>query len=92
VHSESDTIVFHLATAASYSGQLPVYARWVNATLVFNYEPANTGPGGILGLSDEVWAGIVILLVVAIIVGVIAYRRSRRSPPSLVLPPPPANP
>jgi len=73
---------------STYTGQLPVYARWVNATLVFNYEPTNTGTGGILGLSEADWAGIVVLVAVVAIVGVIAYRRSRHPVHAPVSPPP----
>ncbi len=89
-HSDSDAVEFRLATTDTYSGQLQIYTRWVNATLEFMKEPSTSGTGGLLGLSEVDWAGIIVLVTVVAIVGVIAYRRSRHPVHAPVSPPPPA--
>jgi len=79
-HSESDTVGFRLASTATYSGQLQIYARWVNATLGFTPKASSTGNGGWLGLSEVEWIGIVALA--AVVAAATFLVICRRYPPT----------
>ena len=69
VYSMTDTVGLRTFSSSTYTSQLAVYARWVNATVTFVHISNGTTSTGFLELSEIDWTGIIVLIAVVAIVG-----------------------